>query len=220
MKNKKRKMISKKDNFARERVTLLETELQRLREARKKLEGLNVSGIILENFDTSIHHMTIEKEFFNHFDEIFNLKKISKKIQITEDIYFEMVPVYDASLTEYNDSFKLCGRFYFEEKTIHELYETFYSSYSELNKILHNTLKRILLMVLASNRDSLTWTFNYSENIYEDYRIKKHEISTIMNMLNDKESWQFKLLKEIAEKLVKNIKDNYNDNEYNLDWTF
>ena len=75
-------------------------------------------------------------------------------------------------------------------------------------------------MVLASNRDSLTWTFNYSENIYEDYRIKKHEISTIMNMLNDKESWQFKLLKEIAEKLVKNIKNNYNDNEYNLDWTF
>ena len=56
-------MISKKDNFARERVTLLEIELQRLREARKKLEGLNVSGIILENFDTSIHHMTIEKEF-------------------------------------------------------------------------------------------------------------------------------------------------------------
>lgn len=39
MKNKKRKMISKKDNFARERVTLLETELQRLREAKKQLLG-------------------------------------------------------------------------------------------------------------------------------------------------------------------------------------
>lgn len=83
MKNKKRKMISKKDNFARERVTLLETELQRLREARKKLEGLNVSGIILENFDTSIHHMTIEKEFFNHFDEkkwLYMLREAKKQL--------------------------------------------------------------------------------------------------------------------------------------------
>ena len=68
-----------------------------------------------------------------------------------------------------------------------------------------NYMKLFIHLIQSLIRYSLTWTFNYSENIYEDYRIKKHEISTIMNMLNDKESWQFKLLKEIAEKLIKNI---------------
>lgn len=137
-------MENKNKNFVEERIEKLDKELNNLKNAQTAVEKLNLEGYTA-SIQKDIKNMSNQVELYKVLkDKLDWGSLLNEKLYISKYVYFSF-DIVDSLL---ENKIMLLGHFYFETSLLEELYQNYYASASELNKMIHDVLTSVLNMLL------------------------------------------------------------------------
>lgn len=186
--------------------------------ARKKLNGLlNVSKALdeasstrlkVEGFDMLTDMIRKERATIDGLSKLYDKTdelELFKKYYITDCVY------YSVELRRRSDDCIIRGRFYIEGETEEKLYEEFCSSHVEVNTMVNDILMSVLLMVTAETDKNVLYSDVVSFFVSENRQLEK--FLKVKDIMNNENSWQFKLLQDTANNIISNILEHIDEYE-------
>ena len=171
--------------------------------AKLKVEGFKMLNNMIENERVMIGGLN---KLYDMIDEL----ELFKKYYITDCIY------YSVELRSWSDDCIIRGRFFVEGKTEEKLYEDFCSSHVEVNTMINDVLMNVLLMIMAETDKYIL--YSNASCIFVSANRQLEKFLKVKNIMNDENSWQFKLLQDTANNVISNILEHID--EYEDDYNF
>lgn len=194
-------------------IEIAQKKLNGLLNVSKALDEANSAQLKVESFGMLSDTIRKERTMIDGLNKLYEKVdelELFKKYYITDDIY------YSAELRGWSGDCIIRGRFYIEEKTEEKLYEDFCSSHIEVNTMVNDILMSVLLMVMAETDKSILYSDAISIFASENRQLSK--FLKVKEIINDENSWQFKLLQDTANNVISNILEHID--EYEDDYNF
>lgn len=189
-------------------IEIAQKNLNGLLNVSKALDEANSARLKAEGFDMLTDMIKKERATIDGLNKLYDKVdelELFKKYYITDDIY------YSVELRGWSGDCIIRGRFYIEGKTEERLYEDFCSSHVEVNTMVNDILMNVLLMVMAETDKNILYSDTISIFASENHQLEK--FLKVKEIMNDENSWQFKLLQDIANNIISNILEHIDEYE-------
>lgn len=189
-------------------VEIVQEKLNGLLNVSKALDEANSAQLKVEGFDMLTDMIKKERAMIDGLNKLYGIidkLELFKKYYITDYIY------YSVELRRWSDDCIICGRFFIEGKTEEKLYEDFCSSYVEINTMINDVLMNTLLMIMAETDKNVLYSNASCIFVSENRQLEK--FLKVKDIMNNENSWQFKLLQDTANNIISNILEHIDEYE-------
>ena len=189
-------------------VEIAQEKLNGLLNVSKALDESNSAQLKVERF--GILNDMIKKaratidglnKLYDKADEL----ALFKKFYITDCVY------YSVEIRRRSDDCIIRGRFFIKGKTEEKLYEDFCSSHVEVNTMVNDILMNTLLMIMAETDKNMLYSNASCIFVSENCQLEK--FLKVKDIMNNENSWQFKLLQDTANNIISNILEHIDEYE-------
>ena len=174
----------------------------------KALDEANSARLKVEGFDMLTDMIKKERAMIDGLNKLYGIidkLELFKKYYITDYFY------YSVELRRWSDDCIIRGRFFIEGKTEEKLYEDFCSSYVEINTMINDVLMNTLLMIMAETDKNVLYSNASCIFVSENRQLEK--FLKVKDIMNNENSWQFKLLQDTANNIISNILEHIDEYE-------
>lgn len=189
-------------------VEIVQEKLNGLLNVSKALDEANSARLKVEGFDMLTDMIKKERAMIDGLNKLYGIidkLELFKKYYITDYIY------YSVELRRWSDDCIIRGRFFIEGKTEEKLYEDFCSSYVEINTMINDVLMNTLLMIMAETDKNVLYSNASCIFVSENRQLEK--FLKVKDIMNNENSWQFKLLQDTANNIISNILEHIDEYE-------
>lgn len=189
-------------------VEIVQEKLNGLLNVSKALDEANSARLKVEGFDMLTDMIKKERAMIDGLNKLYGIidkLELFKKYYITDYIY------YSVELRRWSDDCIIRGRFFIEGKTEEKLYEDFCSSYVEINTMINDVLMNTLLMIMAETDKNVLYSNASCIFVSENRQLEK--FLKVKDIMNNENSWQFKLLQDRANNIISNILEHIDEYE-------
>lgn len=189
-------------------VEIVQEKLNGLLNVSKALDEANSARLKVEGFVMLTDMIKKERAMIDGLNKLYGIidkLELFKKYYITDYIY------YSVELRRWSDDCIIRGRFFIEGKTEEKLYEDFCSSYVEINTMINDVLMNTLLMIMAETDKNVLYSNASCIFVSENRQLEK--FLKVKDIMNNENSWQFKLLQDTANNIISNILEHIDEYE-------
>lgn len=189
-------------------VEIVQEKLNGLLNVSKALDEANSARLKVEGFDMLTDMIKKERAMIDGLNKLYGIidkLELFKKYYITDYIY------YSVELRRWSDDCIIRGRFFIEGKTEEKLYEDFCSSHVEVNTMVNDILMNTLLMIMAETDKNMLYSNASCFFVSENRQLEK--FLKVKDIMNNENSWQFKLLQDTANNIISNILEHIDEYE-------
>ena len=189
-------------------VEIVQEKLNGLLNVSKALDEANSARLKVEDFDMLTDMIKKERAMIDGLNKLYG---IIDKLELFKKYYFTDYIYYSVELRRWSDDCIIRGRFFIEGKTEEKLYEDFCSSYVEINTMINDVLMNTLLMIMAETDKNVLYSNASCIFVSENRQLEK--FLKVKDIMNNENSWQFKLLQDTANNIISNILEHIDEYE-------
>lgn len=189
-------------------VEIVQEKLNGLLNVSKALDEANSARLKVEGFDMLTDMIKKERAMIDGLNKLYG---IIDKLELFKKYYFTDYIYYSVELRRWSDDCIIRGRFFIEGKTEEKLYEDFCSSYVEINTMINDVLMNTLLMIMAETDKNVLYSNASCIFVSENRQLEK--FLKVKDIMNNENSWQFKLLQDTANNIISNILEHIDEYE-------
>lgn len=194
------------DNKLEQHIDNLQSYLDEFKEIKSSLENLRMNADTYHHFEEMVKNVESKQIALRDLKELrkeSNKLSLFKEYYITDNIYFVLClynlnPAYE---------YEIVGRFYVDGEASNNLYKNVYSSVTGLSDMFNTVLTGILSILLQDKYlINMSWTLGNEKRNVECLLNDLIDLSSkLEEIFENKNSWQFKLLQDTANNIVKNV---------------
>lgn len=194
------------DNKLEQHIDNLQSYLDEFKEIKNSLENLKMNADIYRHFRGMVENIESKQIALR---DLKALRKVSNKLSLFKEYYITDNIYFVLWLNNLNPAheYEIVGRFYVDGEAMNDLYENVYSSVTGLNDMFNTVLTGILSILLQDKYlINMSWTLGNEKRNVECLLNDLIDLSSkLEEIFENKNSWQFKLLQDTANNIVKNI---------------
>lgn len=194
------------DNKLEQHIDNLQSYLDEFKEIKNSLENIKMDADIYRHFREMVENIESKQIALR---DLKALRKVSNKLSLFKEYYITDNIYFVLWLNNLNPAheYEIVGRFYVDREAMNDLYENVYSSVTGLNDMFNTVLTGILSILLQNK-----YLINMSWKLGNEKRNVEYLLNDLIDLsskleeiFENKNSWQFKLLQDTANNIVKNI---------------
>ena len=194
------------DNKLEQHIDNLQSYLDEFKEIKNSLENIKMDADIYRHFREMVENIESKQIALR---DLKALRKVSNKLSLFKEYYITDNIYFVLWLNNLNPAheYEIVGRFYVDREAMNDLYENVYSSVTGLNDMFNTVLTGILSILLQNKYlINMSWTLGNEKRNVEYLLNDLIDLSSkLEEIFENKNSWQFKLLQDTANNIVKNI---------------
>lgn len=202
----KRNIQEYANNKLEQHIDNLQSYLDEFKEIKNSLENLKMDADIYRHFRGMVENIESKQIALR---DLKALRKVSNKLSLFKEYYITDNIYFVLWLNNLNPAheYEIVGRFYVDGEAMNDLYENVYSSVTGLNDMFNTVLTGILSILLQDKYlINMSWTLGNEKRNVECLLNDLIDLSSkLEEIFENKNSWQFKLLQDTANNIVKNI---------------